>query len=82
MHFLARITGCVFVQRGSRENPSEQRSNIGLNLKLTKRNEEVPGYTKYTEVGWMYSEKAVDTVMEYLRQYVHIHVRGSLMSFV
>ena len=42
-HLLARITGCIFIVRGSREQQpdSASKSNIGLNLKFNKRQEEV-----------------------------------------
>ncbi|XP_061162690.1 5'-3' exoribonuclease 1-like [Saccostrea echinata] len=69
-HFLSRITGSIFIKRGSREDPDDSKMvNIGLNLKFTKKNEEVPGYTKLTNEGWLYSQKATDTVLAYLQKF-------------
>ncbi|XP_062594329.1 5'-3' exoribonuclease 1-like [Saccostrea cucullata] len=69
-HFLSRITGSIFVKRGSREEPDDSKMvNIGLNLKFTKKNEEVPGYTKLTNEGWLYSQKATDMVLAYLQKF-------------
>lgn len=44
----------------------EHRSNIGLNLKFNKKNEEVPGYTKRTEKEWLYSAAVEEVLAEYL----------------
>lgn len=72
-HFLSRITGCILVTPGSSDNPNDRfKTNIGLNLKFTKRNEEVPGYTKRTEDGWAYSEKALDVVANYLAEFPEV----------
>lgn len=66
-HLLSRITGTILTVRGDGGNP-DSRANIGLNLKFSKRGEELPGYTKKTEDRWMYSEKAVETVGAYLEE--------------
>ncbi|XP_033763186.1 5'-3' exoribonuclease 1-like isoform X1 [Pecten maximus] len=72
-HFLSRMTGCIMVTPGSPDNPNERfKTNIGLNLKFTKRNEEVPGYTKKTEEGWTYSDKTLDVVAQYLAEFPEI----------
>ncbi|KAK6177144.1 hypothetical protein SNE40_015305 [Patella caerulea] len=68
-HFLSRITGTIFLQRGSPDNLSNGKVNIGLNLKFSKRGMEVPGYTKKSEDGWLYSQKAVDTVGKYIEKF-------------
>lgn len=44
----------------------EQRTNVGLNLKFNKKNEEVPGYTKRTEKEWLYSVAVEELLAEYL----------------
>lgn len=44
----------------------EHRTNIGLNLKFNKKNEEVPGYTKRTEKEWLYSAAVEEVLAEYL----------------
>lgn len=66
-HLLSRITGTVLIMRGDGGNP-DSKANIGLNLKFSKRKEEVPGYTKQTDSGWLYSEKAVETIFQYIQE--------------
>ncbi|XP_018322001.1 5'-3' exoribonuclease 1 isoform X2 [Agrilus planipennis] len=71
---FSRITGCIFViPTGYRNIPMESNElpkiNIGLNLKLTKKNEEIPGYTRKDANTWMYSEKAVALVENYLQRF-------------
>ena len=51
---VSRITGTVFVTRGSRELQGNSRLNIGLNLKFNKKNEEV----SITARGTYYDTKA------------------------
>ncbi len=67
-YFLSRITGAVFITQGNRDNPRPNRINIGLNLKHTKRNQELPGYTKKVEDKWQYSDAMLDLVREYLKK--------------
>ena len=74
-HMVSRITGTVLILRGSGSNP-ESRANIGLNLKFTKRGEEVPGYTKKTEDGWLYSGKCLEVINGYLMEWVVVSRLG------
>ena len=68
---VARITGTVYVSRGSKAHPSNaNKINVGLNLKSKRKNEEVAGYTKKIEDQWHYSTKALQTVGEYIKEYV------------
>ena len=68
---VARITGTVYVSRGSKAHPSNaNKINVGLNLKSKRKNEEVAGYTKKIEDQWYYSTKALQTVAEYIKEYV------------
>ncbi|KAK7476098.1 hypothetical protein BaRGS_00032652 [Batillaria attramentaria] len=77
-HFVSRITGTILILRGDGGNP-ESRANIGLNLKFTKRGEEVPGYTKKTDDGWQYSERAVETIHNYMSKFAELwdYIAGS-----
>ncbi|KAL5015240.1 hypothetical protein ScPMuIL_009510 [Solemya velum] len=68
-NFVARMTGTIMIRRGSPENPRDNLANIGLNLKFSKRNEEVPGYTRLEHNGWTYSQKTVQAIDDYLREY-------------
>ena len=67
-HLLSRITGSIFIQKGPREVDSDfaNRINVGLNLKFNKKNEEVCGYTKRDQRGWVYSTKTVQVIGQYL----------------
>ena len=56
-HILSRITGSIFVMMGAREQQPDtaSKTNIGLNLKFNKRNEEVAGFTRKAEDNtWTY----------------------------
>ncbi|GFR69701.1 5'-3' exoribonuclease 1, partial [Elysia marginata] len=65
-HLMSRITGSIFVERTGAEDNKKGKVNIGLNLKFTKKMEEVPGYTKKLERGWFYSWKCVEQVEDYV----------------
>ncbi|KAL8571175.1 hypothetical protein ACOMHN_010636 [Nucella lapillus] len=67
-HMLSRITGTVLILRGDGGN-TESQANIGLNLKFTKRGEEVPGFTRKADNGWQYSEKCVQAINNYLHEF-------------
>lgn len=69
-HLLSRITGCIFAVPGVKGNSLPKNSskmNIGLNLKLNKRNEEIPGYTKKVEGQWLYTQKSINLVRDYMQ---------------
>ncbi|XP_035697172.1 5'-3' exoribonuclease 1-like isoform X1 [Branchiostoma floridae] len=69
---LSRITGDFQILRGSRESAnSSSKVNIGLNIKFSKRSKEVPGYTRKSENGWMYSLKCQALISEYLQKFPH-----------
>jgi len=70
-HMLSRITGTVFLIRGSREQQPDTMSkiNIGLNLKFNKKSEEVCGYTRKQENGWTYSKACIDVMKEYQEKF-------------
>lgn len=67
-NLIARITGTVMIRRGSPEQPRDNLSNIGLNLKFSKRNEEVPGYTRMEQGGWTYSQRTLQAINDYLKE--------------
>ncbi|XP_063888211.1 5'-3' exoribonuclease 1-like [Scylla paramamosain] len=82
-HLLSRLTGTVFLAPPMGDgllDEAEMRNklNIGLNLKNNKKNEEVSGYSrKIKEVGvdkttWLYSDKAVEAMMEYHAKFPEI----------
>ncbi|XP_061588821.1 5'-3' exoribonuclease 1 [Cololabis saira] len=72
-YLVSRFSGSIFIGRGSKKNPcGEQRSNVGLNLKFNKKNEEVPGYTKRTEKEWLYSAAVEELLAEYLDRFSEV----------
>ncbi|KAL4221730.1 5'-3' exoribonuclease 1 [Mactra antiquata] len=72
-HLVSRLTGTIYITAGEAELAREQQNphkvNIGLNLKFTKRGEEVPGYTKNVDGQWQYSMKTVDILNEYMKKF-------------
>uniref|UniRef100_A0A914V899 5'-3' exoribonuclease 1 n=1 Tax=Plectus sambesii TaxID=2011161 RepID=A0A914V899_9BILA len=79
---LSRLTGTVYLVEGTRNNdnsksneyrPDETKVNIGLNLKFSKRNEEVPDYTRRDSNGaWLYSMKTLKIIQEYHNKFSEI----------
>ncbi|XP_036149459.1 5'-3' exoribonuclease 1 isoform X2 [Monomorium pharaonis] len=63
-HLLSRITGTIYVIQPSKDEFSKY--NLGLNLKFNKKNEEVPGYTRKDNSQWLYSQKAVELIRNYM----------------
>ncbi|XP_029346579.1 5'-3' exoribonuclease 1 isoform X2 [Acyrthosiphon pisum] len=68
-HLLAKITGTIFLAIETYEDRNEKKMNIGMNLKSNKRNEEVVGYTKKFDNVWMYSQKTIDLLGEYIQRF-------------
>lgn len=68
-HLMSCITTTLYVTLGSKERPVNQRFNLGLNLKFNKKNEEVAGYTKKVGDTWLYSNKTVNLVNEYMARF-------------
>lgn len=68
-----RITGSVLIIAGMKRQVAENQSkhNIGLQMKFTKTNEELTGYTKRSRM-WLYSNKTVEIVREYVAKFPQI----------
>lgn len=66
---FSRITGTVFVtsKNQTSDTQNSHKLNIGLNLKFNVKNLETPGFTKKINNNWMYSEKTVQLVKEYMK---------------
>ncbi|GJQ70278.1 putative 5'-3' exoribonuclease [Trypoxylus dichotomus] len=66
-HLFTRVTGSILVTTLPKMHANEDTNkvNVGLNLKFSKRNEEIPGYTKREGNLWLYSEKAIELVKAY-----------------
>lgn len=66
------LTGTCLVVNGEKRFPlpdNTPRTNIGLQLKFPKRNEETAGYTKKINNQFVYSKKAVNLVELYYQQW-------------
>ncbi|KAF9953306.1 5'-3' exoribonuclease 1, partial [Modicella reniformis] len=48
---------------------TDRRVNLGLNLKFEGKKQKVLGYSRKTDSGWEYSQKAVDLLQEYKQQF-------------
>ncbi|XP_067134846.1 5'-3' exoribonuclease 1 isoform X2 [Centruroides vittatus] len=69
-YLFSRMTGTFFVQTNSRESMNANKVNIGLNLKFNAKNEEIPGFSKKSDDGtWLYSDKALEIMDNYLREF-------------
>lgn len=72
-HLLSRITGTIFICKSPKgaESDRASRINVGLNLKLNKKNEEVAGFTqkRTTDSNWYYSDRALADIGEYMRMF-------------
>ncbi|XP_065219617.1 5'-3' exoribonuclease 1 isoform X2 [Planococcus citri] len=67
-YLVARITGTIFVLDTDDPKDADKcpRVNIGLNLKFSRRNQHLPGYTKRNENNqWLYSDKTIALIQEY-----------------
>lgn len=64
---FTRVTGSIFVSTSPKFQSTEDTNkiNIGLNLKFSKKNQEIPGYTKRDGTLWFYSDKAIQLVKQY-----------------
>ncbi|KAK4879546.1 hypothetical protein RN001_007692 [Aquatica leii] len=80
---FGRITGSVYLvprKLFQMESDDVKKTNIGLNLKFNKKNEEIPGYTRKEGNIWYYSEKAIALVSAYMNEfpvvfgYLNFHV--------
>ncbi|XP_074029903.1 5'-3' exoribonuclease pacman isoform X2 [Leptinotarsa decemlineata] len=68
---FSRITGSVFISL--KNNSGEMKhTNIGLDLKMNKKNKEIPGYTKKIGNTWYYTEKSGELVKSYANQFPEV----------
>lgn len=66
------LTGTCLIVNGDKRFPlpdNTPKTNIGLQLKFPKRNEETVGYTKKFNNQYVYSKKAIDLVELYYQQW-------------
>ncbi|KAF2357382.1 putative 5-3 exonuclease [Trinorchestia longiramus] len=76
---VVRITGSVLMvpnRDPSKPSPApddfKSKVNIGLNLRINKKMEEVRGYSHRTEDVWTYSEATLELLLSYHRKFPHV----------
>lgn len=72
-NLFSRITGNILVIGGARRShlpENTNKTNVGLQLKFNKSNEEVIGYTrKLNGNNWMYSPQVIKVVQDYVEKF-------------
>ncbi|VEN63002.1 unnamed protein product [Callosobruchus maculatus] len=68
---FSRITGSIFLSVPN-DTGGFQNVNIGLDLKLNKKNKETPGYTRKIGTTWCYTDKAAELVSKYCEQFPEV----------
>lgn len=68
-YFMSRLAGTFLIQTSPKGSSNPNRANIGLNLKFSRKNEEVLGFTKRKDNTWLYSEKAIKLLDTYLSEF-------------
>uniref|UniRef100_A0A0A9XX62 5'-3' exoribonuclease 1 n=1 Tax=Lygus hesperus TaxID=30085 RepID=A0A0A9XX62_LYGHE len=77
-HFLSRITGTIYIQSSHTDS---DKTNIGLNLKFNKSNQEVVGYTKKTgDKQWLYTDRCVNLINNYMTKFPKLFDQLSVSS--
>lgn len=61
---FSRITGSLYCSGRNKEG-GLRTINLGLDMKLQKKNLETPGYTKKIDGVWYYTDAAIEAVGEY-----------------
>lgn len=67
---FSKLTGAIQVKVG--EGNETKRINVGLDLKLNKKNKETPGYTKKVNNCWLYTEKTAELVEQYTEKFPEV----------
>ncbi|XP_026681598.1 5'-3' exoribonuclease 1 isoform X1 [Diaphorina citri] len=69
---LSRFTGSIFIIDSTEEGA--KRHNIGLNIKFSRKNEEVVGFTRRDETTkkWFYTEQVVTLIKNYMKQFPEV----------
>lgn len=75
-HLISRITGTIYLvlsptddDRSGDRPRRPKKINVGLSLKFNKSNEEVPGWSKRGETGWLYSVKTIEVLRRYIQEF-------------
>ena len=65
---LTKITSALLVVI----HGTEQRVNLGLNLKFDNKNKKVLGYSRKTDAGWQFSSETIKLLKEYQRLFPEV----------
>ena len=77
-HLISRITGTIYLTLSPTEDDDKRsgdrprkpkKINVGLSLKFNKSNEEVPGWSKKADNGWLYSSKTIEVLRRYIQEF-------------
>ncbi|KAL1453826.1 hypothetical protein WDU94_010137 [Cyamophila willieti] len=69
---LSRFTGSIFILEGPEDGA--KRHNIGLNIKFSRKNEEVVGFTRRDEntKKWFYTDKVITLIKAYMKEFPEV----------
>lgn len=75
-HLISRITGTIYLllspteeEKNSDRPRRPKKVNVGLSLKFNKSKEEVPGWSKKVDSGWLYSANTIKVLDRYINEF-------------
>jgi 5'-3' exoribonuclease 1 len=75
-HLISRITGTIYLllspteeEKNSDKPRRPKKVNVGLSLKFTKSKEEIPGWSKKVDSGWLYSANTIQVLNRYINEF-------------
>jgi 5'-3' exoribonuclease 1 len=75
-HLISRITGTIYLLLSPTEEEKNldkprrpKKVNVGLSLKFNKSKEEIPGWSKKMDSGWLYSTNAIKVLERYINEF-------------
>ncbi|XP_032782787.2 5'-3' exoribonuclease 1 isoform X1 [Daphnia magna] len=75
-HLISRITGTIYLllspteeEQNSCKPRRPRKVNVGLSLKFNKSKEEIPGWSKKADSGWLYSINTIKVLERYINEF-------------
>jgi 5'-3' exoribonuclease 1 len=75
-HLISRITGTIYLllspteeEKNSDRPRRPKKVNVGLSLKFNKSKEEIPGWSKKVDSGWLYSANTIKVLDRYINEF-------------
>lgn len=75
-HLISRITGTIYLllspteeEQNSSKPRRPRKVNVGLSLKFNKAKEEIPGWSKKADSGWLYSINTIKVLERYINEF-------------